>query len=208
MKPDAKKVLPPPLEETEPTAQRRAVPVSLIISFAVLVYGGALYFDARGGGFNAQVYEPYRSFEEVATLQPKTAEGEVFAKGRRVFQVYCMVCHQASGLGTPGQFPPLAGSEWALAQSPNRIIRLVLNGGQGPMEIKGQTYAAAAMPPWKDLLKDEDIAAALTYVRQNKDWGNSAPEVKPEQIKAIRDKIKDRSDPFSAEELKGIPEND
>ena len=208
MKSDANKVLPPLPEDTEPTALRRVVPLWLIISFAVLVYWGALYFDARGGGFHAQVYEPYRSIEEVATLQPKTAEGEALARGRRVFQVYCMVCHQASGLGTPGQFPPLAGSEWALAQSPNRIIRLVLNGGQGPIQVKGQTFGAAAMPPWKDLLKDEDIAAVLTYVRQNKDWGNSAPEVKPEQIKAIRDKIKDRTEPFTAEELKGIPEND
>jgi mono/diheme cytochrome c family protein len=208
MKPEAKKVAPTAPEETEPTAELRAVPVWLFVSLALLMYWGALYFDARGGGFNAQVYEPYRSFEEVATLQPKSPEGEMFAKGRRVFQVYCMVCHQASGLGTPGQFPPLAGSEWVLTASPNRIIRLVLNGGQGPIEVKGQTFGAAAMPPWKDLLKDEDIAAALTYVRQNKEWGNSAPEVKPEQIKVIRDKIKDRSDPFSADELKGIPEND
>ena len=208
MKPDAKRVLPPAPAEAEPTALRRVAPMWLIMLFAVLCYWGALYFDAHGGGFHPQVYEPYQSIEEVATRQPRTPEGEVFAKGRRVFQVYCMVCHQANGLGTPGQFPPLAGSEWVLAPSPNRIIRLVLNGGQGPIEVKGQTYSAAAMPPWKDLLKDEDIAAALTYVRQNKDWGNSAPEVKPEQIKALRDKIKDRTEPFTAEELKGIPEND
>ena len=208
MKPEAKTVLPAPPVETEPTAQRRAASMWLIMMFAVLVYWGALYFDARGGGFHPQVYEPYRSIEEVATLQPKTAGGEVFAKGRRVFQIYCLVCHQASGLGTPGQFPPLAGSEWALAQSPNRIIRLVLNGGQGPIEVKGQVYSAAAMPPWKDLLKDEDIAAVLTYVRQNKDWGNSVSDVKPDQVKAIRDKIKDRTEPFTAEELKGIPESE
>ncbi len=208
MKADEKKAPPPAPEESEPTALPRVAPMWSILLFAVLCYWGALYFDAHGGGFHPQVYEPYRSIEEIAMRQPKSPEGEAFAKGRRVFQTYCMVCHQASGLGTPGQFPPLAGSEWVLAASPNRIIRLVLNGGQGPIEVKGQTFSAAAMPPWKDLLKDEDIAAALTYVRQNKEWGNSAPEVKPGQIKAIRDKIKDRSDPFSAEELKGLPEND
>ena len=208
MKPEAKKVLPPPPEETEPTALRRTAPMWLIMLLAVLGYWGALYFDARGGGFHPQVYEPYRSIEEVAKLQPGAAEDEVFTKGRKVFQIYCMVCHQANGLGSPGQFPPLAGSEWVLAQSPNRIIRLVLNGGQGPMEVKGQIYGAAAMPPWKDLLKDEDIAAVLTYVRQHKDWGNSAPPVNPDQVKAIREKIKDRTEPFTAEELKGIPESE
>jgi len=45
----------------------------------------------------------------------------------------------------------------------------------------------------------------LTCVRQNKDWGNNASEVKPEQVKAIRDQVKDRTEMWSPEELKAIP---
>jgi len=76
----------------------------------------------------------------------------------------------------------------------------VLNGLQGPLEFQGQGYNGT-MIPWKDSLNDEEIAAVLTYVRQNKDWGNNAPEVKPERVKAVREKLKDRNLPFTPEEL-------
>jgi mono/diheme cytochrome c family protein len=163
-----------------------------------------LYADNRSGGFDNQVYEPFGSAEELAALQPKSAGDEVYLKGRKVYQNACQVCHQASGLGAPGQFPPLAGSDWVLVEHPNRIIRLVLNGIAGPIEVNGQAFNNV-MPPWKDVLSDDDIAAVLTYVRRQKDWKNTAAEVKPETVKAIREKTKDRSDPWSAAELLAIP---
>ena len=208
MKPDARNIRTAPEAETEPAAQPRPVPRWLTAVAMLLVGWGVFYVGKHNGGFHPLVYAPFRSIEEVAVSQPKAFEGGVLDKGRRVFQTYCAICHQANGLGVPDQFPPLAGSEWVLASGPGRLIRLVLNGGQGTMEVKGRTYAAAAMPHWKDWLKDADIAAVLTYVRQNKDWGNSASEVKPEQVAAIREQIKDRTEPFSAEELKRIPENE
>jgi mono/diheme cytochrome c family protein len=129
-----------------------------------------------------------------------------FKVGQKIFTANCAVCHQPTGLGTPGQFPPLAGSEWVAAESPNRIIRAVLNGLQGPITVKGQPFNNA-MVPWKSVLtKDEEVAAVLTFVRQNKEWGNSAPAVTPEQVKAIREKIKDRENSFSPDELLQIPE--
>lgn len=191
--------------QAEPTARRDVTPLWPFVLLGVTLYAGGLYVDARGGGFNAQVYEPYHSIEEITELQPKTAGGELAAKGKRVFQTYCQVCHQANGLGTPGQFPPLVGSEWVLADQPTRIIRAILNGFQGPLEVKGQQFGAAAMPPWKDMLTDDDLAAVLTYVRGNKEWGNSAAPVTPEQVKAIREKIKDRTEPFTPQDLLNIP---
>lgn len=195
----------PAAPETEPAARRDTAPLWPFILLGVMLYAGGLYVDARGGGFNAEVYEPYHSLEDVVALQPKTAGGEMAAKGKKVFQTYCQVCHQANGLGTPGQFPPLAGSEWVLAEQPTRIIRAVLNGFQGPLEVKGQQFGAAAMPPWKDMLKDDDLAAVLTYIRDNQEWGNKASPVTPEQVKAIREKIKDRTEPFTPQELLGLP---
>ena len=68
----------------------------------------------------------------------------------------------------------------------------MLDGIQGPITVKGMGFNGA-MPPWRELLKDEEIAAVLTYVRGNQNWGNSAPPVTPEQVKAIRDKVAART---------------
>ena len=121
----------------------------------------------------------------------------------------CVGCHQATGLGMPNQFPPLADSEWALAKDPNRIIRAVLDGFAGPVTVLGQPFNGA-MPPQRAQsdgsgLKDADIAAVLTYVRQ--EWGNKASEVTTAQVKAIKEKTADHSGtPWKAEDLLQIQE--
>jgi len=194
----------PPSPDAEPTAVTSARSVWPFVVLSLMLFGGLIYTDQRAGGFDNQVYEPFGSLEEVAALQPKGAGDEVYAKGRKVYQISCQVCHQASGLGAPGQFPPLADSEWVLTESPNRLIRIVLNGVQGPMEVKGQPYNNA-MVPWRDVLDDESIAAVLTYVRRQKDWKHTASEVKPEMVKTLREKTKDRSEPWTAPELLAIP---
>jgi mono/diheme cytochrome c family protein len=68
------------------------------------------------------------------------------------------------------------------------------------MQVKGQPFNGT-MVPWRDTLTDEDIAAVLTYVRQNAEWGNKAPEVKPDRVKDVRAKTKGRTQPYTAEEL-------
>lgn len=167
-------------------------PVWLFVLLAVLGYWGMRFLDARAGGFNPQVYGPYPSLEYVQALQPKSEGDAIFASGQRLFVTYCQVCHQPTGQGLPNQFPPLAGSEWVMAETPNRMVRLVLDGIQGPITVKGQPFNAA-MPPWRDILKDEEIAAVLTFVRGNQAWGNSASLVTPEQVKALRDKTASRA---------------
>lgn len=195
--------------ETEPTVGTADSPVWLMVLIALLVLWGMIVLDARGGGFNARVYEPYYSFKQVDDMQPRSAEGEFVLKGKKAYETYCVVCHQPNGQGLPGQFPPLAGSEWVLAPGPNRIIRLVLDGLQGPITVKGQSFNNA-MPPWKDpnLMKDEDIAAVISYVRSNKAWDNSASAVTIEQVKTIRAKVADRSTSWSPEELLQVPDKD
>jgi mono/diheme cytochrome c family protein len=182
-------------------------PVWLFVALALVGYWGFDYLETYGGGFSPQVYEPYASLAFIQTLQPKGEGDEVMAKGKKVYTLYCVACHQPSGLGAPGQFPPLAESEGELAEGPNRSIRVVLNGFQGPVEVKGQPFNGA-MPPWGAVLKDEDVAAVLTYIRGNKEWKNDAKPVKPEQVKAIRDAVKSRSTTWSADELKAVPVKD
>jgi len=196
-------------QESEPKTGSAPAPVWLFVLMAVLAYLGMGFLDSHGGGFNPSVYEPYRSYAELDDDQMKSKGDVALREGKRVFEIYCMVCHQATGQGLPNQFPPLAGSEWVLAKEPGRIIRLVLDGGQGAITVKGQQLpAGSTMPPWKENLKDEEIANVLTYVRSNKDWGNNAAPVTPEQVKAIRAKVAARSTAWTPDELLKVPENE
>ncbi|MDB6017081.1 MAG: cytochrome c class [Pedosphaera sp.] len=199
--------MPRTTDEAEPTANRSVVPIWLIILLTLLAYWGMLYLNTHGGGFSSKVYAPYGSFALVDDAQPHVI-GPNPKQGLKIFTANCAVCHQATGFGVPGQFPPLAGSEWVQAAAANRLERILLSGLQGPVEVKQQQFGAVQMPPWRDLLKDEDIAAVLTFVRGNKDWGNSAGPVTVEQVKAIRAKIATHPDPFTAEELQKLSDDE
>jgi mono/diheme cytochrome c family protein len=198
---DTDQPMPGSPDAAEPKAGSATVPVWLIILLFLVLYWGMVYFDQNSGWFSEQVYAPYQNLEEVTVWQPVTGEGGLAQLGRAVYnKPTCVACHQTDGNGTPGQFPPLVQSEWVLEPEPGRIIRAVLHGLSGPMQVKGQNFNNT-MVPWKDQLSDEEIAAVLTYIRQNPEWGNKAPAVTPERVKAVREKTKGRNQPFSQDEL-------
>lgn len=183
----------------EPSVSMSTVPVWLISVMLVLLFLGAWHFDLKGGWFDSKVYGPYTSLNQLQLMQPPSGEVNLKSLGLKVYnKPTCVACHQGHGKGVPGQFPSLVGTDWVLEPEPGRLIRIVLGGLQGPMEVQGQMYNNA-MVPWKDVLTDEEIAAVLTYVRQ--EWGNNAPDVKPEQVKTVREKTKDRTQPWTAPEL-------
>jgi mono/diheme cytochrome c family protein len=178
------------------------VPVWLFPILLVTLFWGMVYFDSHGGWFDPVVYAPYANHKELESWQPVSAGPNPKAHGEWLYhkKPTCVTCHQADGNGTPGQFPPLTGSEWLKEKEPGRIIRIVLNGLNGPLDLNGKSYNGS-MVPWKDQLTDDDVAAVLTYVRQDKVFGINAPEVKPDQVKAIRKKLEPRSQPFTPDEL-------
>jgi mono/diheme cytochrome c family protein len=170
-----------------------------------MLFWGMVYFDSHGGWFDPNVYEPYANHKELEVWQPVASGPNPEAHGRIIYnKPTCVTCHQSDGNGTPGQFPPLAGSEWLKEKEPGRIIRIVLNGLNGPLQLNGKSYNGS-MVPWggESGLSDEEIAAVLTYVRKNKAFGNNADEVKPERVKAVRDKLKaaGQTQPFTPDEL-------
>jgi mono/diheme cytochrome c family protein len=189
------------------------VPIPLIAVLFLLFYVADLYFlnhggditnkKEKGGAFPSQVYDPYDSYEQVEAANPVDPIVEFRRKGEIQFGQLCAVCHQATGQGLTGQFPPLAGSEWVMTKAPSRAIRVVLNGAAGPITVKGQAFNNA-MPPWKDLLNDEQVAQILTYVRSQ--WGNNGSPVKPEEVKKWRDKDTSHGTPISEAELSATPE--
>jgi mono/diheme cytochrome c family protein len=77
---------------------------------------------------------------------------------------------------------------------------------QGPITVMGQEWANLAMVPWKGTITDEEIAAVVTFIRQNKDWGHNASAVTAEQVKAISD-AETRAEPWTAADLEKIPVN-
>ena len=118
-----------------------------------------------------------------APSAPGTAHPAAWAVlGEQVYGNKCSACHQLTGQGLPGVFPPLKGSTVVTAADPTEHIRTVLRGLAGKA-INGVAYGAA-MPAFADQLSDEEIAAVLSYERNS--WGNQAPPVKPEDVVARR----------------------
>jgi mono/diheme cytochrome c family protein len=104
-------------------------------------------------------------------------------QGKKVYTQSCLVCHQPNGQGLPGVFPPLAKSDFLMADK-ERSIRIVLQGQTGEIVVNGVKYNGV-MPPVP--LKDEQTAQVLTYVRNS--WGNSGEPVTVEEVKSIRAEI-------------------
>ena len=177
------------------------LPTWLIISFLALAFLGAGYLFWNSGGFKVNVFNPARVAWDGAGTGGAAAAPDPMVIGKRLFTQNCAVCHQQTGLGVAGQFPPLAGSEWVLAQDwhgDNHIVKIVLHGFHGAVTVKGEQFNNV-MAPWGKVLKDEQIAAVLTYVRN--EWGNKAPPITKDFVAKIREQTKDRTEPWTPKEL-------
>ena len=109
------------------------------------------------------------------TKEQQIKAGEVLFKGT------CSTCHQDTGLGLPNVFPPLAKSDYLLADT-KRAIGVVVNGLSGPVTVNGSAYNSV-MPPMSQL-NDDEIANILTYVLNT--WGNDGGKISKEEVKAVR----------------------
>ena len=105
------------------------------------------------------------------------------AEGERLYETYCLPCHQGDGKGSPPRFPPVAESDWVKGDK-DRLIGVVLNGLNGPIKVNGKSYDGAMGA--HQFLKDEEIAALLTWLRSG--FGNNAGPVTKEEVAARRAK--------------------
>ncbi|MEN3941181.1 PVC-type heme-binding CxxCH protein [Prosthecobacter sp. SYSU 5D2] len=120
--------------------------------------------------------------------------------GKAVYDALCLNCHQPEGKGLPGIYPSIAGTDWATGD-PSRLIKIILHGLSGPIQVDGQEFKQMAplpMPPMG--LDDQQMADVLTYVRSN--FGNQATPVSPDQVKQVRAANADRTTFWTQEELK------
>jgi mono/diheme cytochrome c family protein len=104
-------------------------------------------------------------------------------RGQKVYAATCLACHQADGLGVQRMNPPLVKTKWVLGDK-KALAKLVLNGLKGgEIEIDGDDFHNP-MPPQKGQLTDQQIADALTYVRNS--FGNKASAVTVADVKAAQ----------------------
>jgi len=133
--------------------------------------------------------QPTRSVERITATgagiaQTMPAAETAASDGAAQYGQTCGACHQLTGQGVPGAFPPLAGNK-IVQGDPHFLSRIVLYGLQGQVTVNGQTYNGA-MPGFSTQLTDAQISQILTYIRGT--WGNGASSVDPTVVAAERAK--------------------
>lgn len=140
--------------------------------------------------------------EKVRTHLVDAEHRRLYFLGKELYERegYCMTCHQQDGKGLKtSDFPPLVDTDWVLGDK-DRLIKVILNGMMGPIEIDGHLYPGnVPMTPFGGLMNDEEVAAVSTYVRNA--FGNRATPVLPKEVEKVREETADRKKFYTAEEL-------
>lgn len=140
--------------------------------------------------------------EEPVLTDLKGAERDLFIKGKAIYarDAYCNTCHQSNGKGLESSgFPPLIANNWVLGNE-ERLIKLVLKGLYGPIDVLGKKYPGQVpMTPFAGMLNDNEVAAVLTYVRNS--FGNKASAISAEKVTATRASVQDKTGFYTPEEL-------
>jgi mono/diheme cytochrome c family protein len=192
-------------QQPDEKARYRLLPLNLLFFFSGLIFFGGTYLGRYAGHFSPLVFN--ENVKHGGDAGAAAAPANPIEVGKKLFNnAACNTCHQATGLGVPGAFPPLAGSEWVTG-SEERLIRIVLHGIQGPIKVKGVDFNTP-MPAFGRVAgsgynwSDDKIAAVLTYIRQ--EWGNQAGPISTEKVAEVRAKEGDHKQ-WTAAELEKLP---
>lgn len=111
------------------------------------------------------------------TKTDSSSENTALPDGATLYQSNCAACHQPSGEGLPGAFPPLKGSAIVISENPETLIRIIIEGYDARPEF-------ATMPPLGEQLTDEQITAIINFERSH--WGNHSSTVGIDVVKKVR----------------------
>ncbi|MBS1748552.1 MAG: c-type cytochrome [Bacteroidetes bacterium] len=129
-----------------------------------------------------------------------------YGRGIWLFKTTCQTCHGSDGEGIENLAPPLNNSNWVTGDK-HKLISIALYGLTGPVTVNKKKYevpkVSGEMPAFINNpgMVESDMALLLSYIRNN--WNNKADDVKPEDIKQVKEKWGNRTKPFTAEELSG-----
>jgi mono/diheme cytochrome c family protein len=145
---------------------------------SIASYLKALPAQGSGGTYDAQSRLAQQS---VAALHT----GDQQRPGAGLYQGMCARCHHSDGRGEPLKYPRLAGNPAVLAEKPDSLVRLLLQGGHAPTTI--HDLPSKEMPAFGPKLTDTEIARVLTFVRSA--WGNNAMPVTTRDVQTMRDAV-------------------
>lgn len=172
-------------EQAEPSERTQPIPlVAAAITLAMVLAGAAYIFFSEPFG-NAG----FGDRRTLADLRGPAAGAA--ADGKQLFTANCAACHQATGKGLPGAFPPLDGSEWVTGDA-RVLANILLHGVTGEMTVGGKVFNGS-MPAFQKL-GDAELAAVASYVRS--EWTNKAQPIGADLFAAER-KTASRSTPFN-----------
>lgn len=198
-------------EKREPRVGLEPLSMWLIVVYGLAIFLGGAYLGRYSGNFSGDGLDPLGGPPPTAKKgagpqgQEQQVELSPHDRGKKIFSANCQTCHQANGLGVPGQYPPLAGSEFTNGGS-RRMAMIVLKGLQGPVKVKGQEFGSAVMQPWDKTLTDQKIADVMTYERS--EWGNHASPVTAEQIAALRKELASHPESYIEHDILTVPDED
>lgn len=175
-------------EKSDPQEQGMPVPMVVLLVIGALFMWGMYYI------FSADLRNPAAVGDNRIAADFRIDEsGEV--DGAQLYTAHCVACHQATGAGVPGVFPPIAGSEWVVGK-PEVLAQILLHGITGELTVMGNTYNGA-MPHFHDKLNDAELAGLMNHLRTN--FENSADTVDAAFVQAQRAETADRTTPWNGD---------
>lgn len=172
-------------ERKEPIEKPNPIPRVFMVMAVLIIAWGLSYFYMRTGSITG-------AGDMRTPIVQKAGGSAGSVDGSAIFASNCASCHQSSGKGLPGVFPPLDGSGWVTAKA-KVPVQILLHGINGKIKVKGTTYQSV-MPAFGSSLSNAEIAAVLTYIRQA--WSNTAAPISAEFVAKQRKATAQRGKPW------------
>jgi mono/diheme cytochrome c family protein len=140
----------------------------------------AHYLKSLLAGKGRSSYQPEADIKKIAAA---VGVDGFERPGAGIYAGFCAKCHRNNGTGKGPEIPRLAGSPMVLSENATSLIRLMLEGGKGPVTKNGPK--PEKMPSYAKELSSREIAEALTFIRNS--WGNSAAAVTTRDVALLRE---------------------
>ncbi len=176
-------------ENEDPEEAVRPMPVAALLVAAGMVVWAVVYILST----EPLTLSQFGDQRTRAELSGPVAAAGGAVDGKALYAAQCAACHQATGAGLPGVFPPLDGSEWVQGE-PRVLANILLHGITGEITVKGNKYQGA-MPAFAQL-SDAELAGIASFIRGN--WSNKAEPLQAELFAKERADGK-RTTPFEGE---------